>query len=224
MANGAIDLTTMPSALLARRLRSRLWCQKQVVAGHRGRSLRNMPLLSIITICATLILCSCDRAPTAYQRLREETGASDHDLQQGIRLYTEFYISMRKEIDAGNLTVKDMIDASKQAKVVMETIKREDELSALYSLKALQLLEKQGPDAAEAFLVGRLYSFKNAKVPMTQNSEDIRKKIELYSKDSPAFQKNKISEQTDAPNHHAFGTFVTDPADAGSAPKASGGR
>jgi len=28
----------MPSALLARRLRSRLWCQKQVGAGHRGRS------------------------------------------------------------------------------------------------------------------------------------------------------------------------------------------
>jgi hypothetical protein len=43
-----------------------------------------MPILSIIKICATLILCSCDRAPTAYQRLREETGASDQDLQQGI--------------------------------------------------------------------------------------------------------------------------------------------
>jgi len=27
----------MPAALLARRLRSRLWCQKQVVAGDRGR-------------------------------------------------------------------------------------------------------------------------------------------------------------------------------------------
>jgi len=31
-------------------------------------------------------------------------------------------------------------------------------------------------------------------------------------------------EQADAPNYHAFGTFVTDPADAGSAPKASGSR
>ena len=39
-----MDLTTMPSALLARRLRSSLWCQKQVVAGHRGRSRRNMGL------------------------------------------------------------------------------------------------------------------------------------------------------------------------------------
>ena len=28
----------MPAALLARRLRSSLWCQKQVVAGDRGRS------------------------------------------------------------------------------------------------------------------------------------------------------------------------------------------
>ena len=183
-----------------------------------------MPLLAIITICATLILCSCDRAPNAYQRLRDETGASDQDLKQGIRLYTEFYISMRKEIDAGNLTVKDMIDASKQAKVVMETIKREDELSALCSLKALQLLEKQGPDAAETFLVGRLYSFKNAKIPMTQNSEDIRKKIELYSKDSPAFQKNKMSDRADAPNPQASGTSGISPAEQARMPEASGDR
>jgi len=33
-----------------------------------------------------------------------------------------------------------------------------------------------------------------------------------------------ISERADAPNYHAFGTFDTDPADAGSAPKASGSR
>ena len=32
----------MPSALLARRLRSSLWCQKRAAAGHRGRSLKNM--------------------------------------------------------------------------------------------------------------------------------------------------------------------------------------
>ncbi len=37
MANGPMHLTTMPAALLARRLRSRLWCQKQVVAGDWGR-------------------------------------------------------------------------------------------------------------------------------------------------------------------------------------------
>ena len=33
-----------------------------------------------------------------------------------------------------------------------------------------------------------------------------------------------MTEQTDPPNYHAFGTFVTDPADAGSAPKAGGSR
>jgi len=38
MPNEPMDLTPMPSALLARRLRSSLWCQKQVGAGHRGRS------------------------------------------------------------------------------------------------------------------------------------------------------------------------------------------
>ena len=33
-----------------------------------------------------------------------------------------------------------------------------------------------------------------------------------------------MAERADSPNSHAFGTFVTDPADAGSAPKASGSR
>jgi len=39
-ANRAMDRITMPAALLARRLRSSLWCQKQVVIGHRRRSAR----------------------------------------------------------------------------------------------------------------------------------------------------------------------------------------
>jgi len=36
-ANRPMDRITMPAALLARRLRGSLWCQKQVVIGHRGR-------------------------------------------------------------------------------------------------------------------------------------------------------------------------------------------
>ena len=35
--NNPLHSTTMPSALLARRLRSSLWCQKRVVASDRGR-------------------------------------------------------------------------------------------------------------------------------------------------------------------------------------------
>jgi len=37
-SRGLHDLTPMPSALFARRLRSRLWCQKQVGASDRGCS------------------------------------------------------------------------------------------------------------------------------------------------------------------------------------------
>jgi len=36
-ANRAVHLTTMPSALSARRLLGRLWCRKQVVVGDLGR-------------------------------------------------------------------------------------------------------------------------------------------------------------------------------------------
>jgi hypothetical protein len=49
MANRPMDLTTMPSALLARRLRSSLWCQKRVVAGHRGRSAKKYDFLFLDT-------------------------------------------------------------------------------------------------------------------------------------------------------------------------------
>ena len=44
-SNEPMDLTTIPAGLLAFRLRSRLGCQKQVVAGHRGRSAK-MKLLA----------------------------------------------------------------------------------------------------------------------------------------------------------------------------------
>jgi hypothetical protein len=39
-ANGAVELIPVPSGLLARRLQSRLWCQKQAGIPHRGRSLK----------------------------------------------------------------------------------------------------------------------------------------------------------------------------------------
>ncbi len=53
-----MHLTPMPSALLARRLRSRLWCQKQVGASDRGRSAKmNTPLLSAV-LCIALAGCS----------------------------------------------------------------------------------------------------------------------------------------------------------------------
>ena len=36
--NGAVEVIPIPSGLLARRLRSSLWCQKQAGIPHRGRS------------------------------------------------------------------------------------------------------------------------------------------------------------------------------------------
>ena len=45
-----MHLTPMPSALLARRLRSRLWCQKQVGASDRGRSAKKTLLYCESTV------------------------------------------------------------------------------------------------------------------------------------------------------------------------------
>ena len=47
--NGPMHLTPMPSALFARRLRSSLWRQKQVVIRHRGRSAKKYDSLFLDT-------------------------------------------------------------------------------------------------------------------------------------------------------------------------------
>ena len=48
-----MDRITMPAALSAFRLRSRLGCRKQVVIGHRGRSAKKYALLDINAIQPT---------------------------------------------------------------------------------------------------------------------------------------------------------------------------
>jgi len=77
-----------------------------------------------------------------------------------------------------------------------------------------------------ADLLHRRIPFIDLKGPLGVRIKTVKDVLEGFDKfDSVANSlKNKKSEQTDAPNSHAFGTFVTDPADAGSAPKASGSR
>jgi len=64
----------MPSALLARRLRSRLWCQKQVGIGHRGRSVKNksmtrhLPfLIGLLLLTHSNLFADTDRKPTQVE-------------------------------------------------------------------------------------------------------------------------------------------------------------
>ena len=47
-ANEPMELIPVPAALLARRLRSRLWCQKRAGIPHRRRWPENMNPLAII--------------------------------------------------------------------------------------------------------------------------------------------------------------------------------
>jgi len=63
--NEPMDRITMPSALLARRLRSSLWCQKQVVLADRGRSQKNMRLLGILYLILGLTACQKPQATEA---------------------------------------------------------------------------------------------------------------------------------------------------------------
>jgi hypothetical protein len=131
-----------------------------------------------------LIFTSCDKASDDYQRLLRETGATPQELDRGISLYTDFYIRMKEEIDAGTLSVEEMINASKRAKEVMATIQRDDEMAAIYALTTLRLLDQRGEEAARKFLVERLESFVKADFPTTENSESIRQNIIKYASES----------------------------------------
>jgi len=77
MSNGPMDLTPMPSALLARRLRSRLWCQKQVGAGHRGRSAKKIsPIMNrnyLLKILLAVVMLGSVASPAMAGVLMEVT-------------------------------------------------------------------------------------------------------------------------------------------------------
>ena len=69
-ANGAVHLTTMPSALLSQILRTQDLRQKQVVAGDSGRSARIMKyLISLIAFMAASSLVVADGIGTLVERL-----------------------------------------------------------------------------------------------------------------------------------------------------------
>ncbi len=135
-----------------------------------------------------LFLAGCDRPePAAYAKLKSETGATDEQLEAGIKMYTDFYILMRDEIEAGNLNVEDMVGAAKQAKEVMATVQRDDEMAAVMTLSHLRTLESKGSEQAQEAMARQLSRFVEAEFPSTENSEMIRKKIQEYAKTSAAF-------------------------------------
>ena len=69
-----MELIPVPSALLARRLRSRLWCQKQAGIPHRGRSAKNMRFLAtfiLFLISASLSIATDDFLGARESRFKE---------------------------------------------------------------------------------------------------------------------------------------------------------
>jgi len=142
---------------------------------------------TILFLAALLI--GCDReSETTFERLKSETGASDEELEEGIKFCTEFYILMRDDIEGGRVDVKDMFKSLERANEVMATIQREDELSAAMTLATLRNLERGGADRAAAFMVKHLRRFLDSGGRVTKNAKLIREKISEYAKTSAAFQ------------------------------------
>ncbi len=157
----------------------------------------NLLSTSLIAIMA-LYLVGCDRPePAAYAKLKTETGATDQQLEAGIKMYTDFYISMRAEIEAGTLNVEDMIDAAKQAKEVMATVQRDDEKAAVMTLSHISTLESKGSEQAQEAMSRQLSRFVDAEFPSTETSKMIRKKIQEYAETSAAFRSLKQKSEQD---------------------------
>ena len=145
-------------------------------------------LCTLLFALIALSLAGCDRSESsAYSKLKAKTGATDEELEKGIKIYTDFYILMRDEIEAGTLNVEDMIDAAKQAKEVMATVQRDDEMTAAMTLAYLRTLESQGSERASEAMAKQLSRFVKAEFPSTENSKMIREKIQEYAKTSEAF-------------------------------------
>jgi len=80
--NRAMQLIPMPSALLARRLRSRLWCQKQVGIPDRGRSPRNIGLPAYGTRHASTTILATEQSPRSTS-LRTPHNCRPKTMSQG---------------------------------------------------------------------------------------------------------------------------------------------
>ena len=157
----------------------------------------NLLSTSLIAMIA-LFLVGCDRPePAAYAKLKSETGATDEQLEAGIKMYTDVYVLMREEIEAGTLNVEDMIDAAKQAKELMAIMQRDDEMAAVMTLSHLRTLESKGSEQAQEAMARQLSRFVEAEFPSTENSEMIRKKIQEYAETSEAFHSLKQKSEQD---------------------------
>ena len=74
-----MDLTTMPSALLAFRLRRRLGCQKQVGAGDRGRSAKIYASLFFMNTYSVAVTCLIFAAVSSLaQEVKYDVGQRVH--------------------------------------------------------------------------------------------------------------------------------------------------
>ena len=156
--------------------------------------LLKISLFTLIAFCLT----GCERlASTPYDQLKTKTGATDKELEEGIKLYTAFYVLMRDEIEAGTLKVEDMLEAAKGSKQKLTDIERDDELAAAYTLSFLRTFESKGSEQARDGMAKQLSRFVEAEFPSTESSKMIREKIREYAKTSEAFRALKQKSEQD---------------------------
>lgn len=140
----------------------------------------------ILTLIA-LYLTGCNEtssSASSYHKLKQETGATNAELEKVINFYAELYEAMEDEIESGRLTAEDLVSSVKQSSEIMAIIQREDELLAIMTLKYLKAFEEVGADQARELMSKQLIKFTQAEFPSTENSELIRQKIFEYAKKS----------------------------------------
>jgi hypothetical protein len=153
-----------------------------------------MKLLAVLLVTACCInLSGSDKdLASVYEKLKAETGASDEELEEGIKFFTKFYVLMHDEIKAGTVNVEELVATSKSLKKdvkdIVAAMQRDDEMTAMMTLLYLKALERNDIDAARELMAKQLARFAEKEDPSTETSRNLQATILEYSKTSPSLK------------------------------------
>lgn len=135
-------------------------------------------------------LASCKKEPTAYEKLKAATGATDQELEDAIGTY----IKIQALLEDGTIKPEDATALIQQTKETLATVQRDDEAAAIWTLGYLKALETQDEQRAIKLMSDHLIRFTEREFPNTEASARIRKNIIEYAQTSPSLEQLKKKE------------------------------
>ena len=161
--------------------------------------------IQIIVVLFLMSFVTSSFANEGYQRLKDETGATDEELSRAIKFHLEI-AKMTK--DFGGVEAPNWKELQEMKAITLKSIRSiqaEQEMVAVRTLLYLKILEEEGAEAAARIMAKQLMrSFVNPEDFASESGKSNYKIYLDYSKSSPAIQK-QISEQNVPPKSDRAG-------------------